>query len=902
MRSLSDEPRGVQVRSAGGSIATLHTASVLQHRYQLLHADGSTPVPDEEFPAIRPLGQGGFGVVIRGQDSGLDIRWALKFFEINSMPGGVEAHRQEIELANAEPFKHVIRVIDYQIERDIEDRHYGFYVMDFIDGTSLDRFLSTYIHPYHDEILADPRKQTVLYRMVFSLLDQLVSAVSELHAAEIAHLDLKPQNVLIKCGFLCEPDFHFPDHPEFSLFLGDLGAAKKLSATFDDPRTWLIKTDNYFPLINNTKYGFRRDDHKYDRSSINRFGFEIDLFALGRTLEEIFFDRHNTFLPKPHQPWSRLPTQTKESRKQTLWEAVLGDEFEVIKLITASLQSGETASAKKLAASLNKVSRLQPADLRSSTILTDIYPGTQLRVTPELITFAEPVKSIIHHPAFIRLKKQRQLSLVSEIFPGATHTRYSHSLLTFFLAKRFLLSLGRNSHFRYLFQQRDIDAILFAALLHDIGQYPFAHSIEDLRKAGDRIDGLEHLASVRWDHELLEDMTTLKDDKGFSIGDYLAKAGVSVNDVNTLVRKDDKRSTDDERSAPLTQKILLAREIINSTIDVDRLSYLLLDSYMTGVPYGQGVDIDTLMESLTLKVDMYETALGVTENGVSAAEMVVAAVYLMYKNVYWHPTNRRFMACIKFCIDALLREERLDFQQYVRRTLDLDDYAALDFIETMYKECSIAAHGNPLEQLCNTDKPPYVLGAEIGYSEGRPGEVWDAIVLGLTARRLQELTEIVGELLGRPKVDLDPLVLWDIPLKPRLHSRGAGRQLNPEETQGERLTGLRLWVRLERPRIGEASRWQKLEDYSHIARAAATEEKRQGRKVRLFVHHSALDSSKYSGNLRSFEEAVLLAVDDLVEEWSTSSRTPTTMGPRIGPKRSSRIPGGSDRESGEKLA
>lgn len=89
---------------------------------------------------------------------------------------------------------------------------------------------------------------------------------------------------------------------------------------------------------------------------------------------------------------------------------------------------------------------------------------------------------LINTPAFLRLQQVKQLGFVYRIWPGATHTRYEHSLGCYHLmvrALRALLSRGNEGGLNGI-AKSSIQTMLVAALLHDIGHYPFSHTIEDL--------------------------------------------------------------------------------------------------------------------------------------------------------------------------------------------------------------------------------------------------------------------------------------------------------------------------------------------------------------------------------------------------------------------------------------
>src|SRR3569832_2009622 len=86
---------------------------------------------------------------------------------------------------------------------------------------------------------------------------------------------------------------------------------------------------------------------------------------------------------------------------------------------------------------------------------------------------------LIDTPAFQRLRYVRQLGLAFLVYPGATHSRFEHALGTFHLARRTLALFEELDDYSAV--GRDECALTrTAALLHDIGHYPFSHALEEI--------------------------------------------------------------------------------------------------------------------------------------------------------------------------------------------------------------------------------------------------------------------------------------------------------------------------------------------------------------------------------------------------------------------------------------
>ncbi|MEL7239532.1 MAG: HD domain-containing protein, partial [Planctomycetota bacterium] len=207
-----------------------------------------------------------------------------------------------------------------------------------------------------------------------------------------------------------------------------------------------------------------------------------------------------------------------------------------------------------------------------------------------------------------RLRRIRQLGLASLAYPGADHSRYSHSLGVFATARQILDRLGRQIRI----ELADRCACLAAAVLHDLGHGPFSHVFE-------RVSGIHHEGLTR---RLILDPEC------------------EVHRV--LIRHDTQLP---ERVADLLacKGSPLLCDVLSSQLDADRLDYLLRDNLMTGSRYGR-YDLAWLLQAMTVTTN---GRLGVTWKGVSAAEAYVQARAHMYRHVYFHKVVRAAEGMVK---------------------------------------------------------------------------------------------------------------------------------------------------------------------------------------------------------------------------------------------------------------
>ena len=240
------------------------------------------------------------------------------------------------------------------------------------------------------------------------------------------------------------------------------------------------------------------------------------------------------------------------------------------------------------------------------------------------ITLDDLAIRLVDTRAFQRLRYIRQLGLAYLVYPGATHTRFEHALGTWHLAGRTLEMLRGRGEIKGE-TERDARVVAAAALLHDIGHYPFSHALEEI--------GAPH-------HE---DVAVALLTRG-EIADVLRQL-ISEDAPERVVELIRGRST-----SPL-------QGLISGSLDLDKIEYLKRDALMCGVPYGE-IDVDRLIHSLTVVRDPQadRSAVGVSEKGLSALESLLFAKYQMYRNVYWHHAVRSATAMYKRLVaDAIDR-------------------------------------------------------------------------------------------------------------------------------------------------------------------------------------------------------------------------------------------------------
>jgi uncharacterized protein len=265
--------------------------------------------------------------------------------------------------------------------------------------------------------------------------------------------------------------------------------------------------------------------------------------------------------------------------------------------------------------------------------------GSLVRIPPGIdVPLTDRVRRLIDAPAFRRLAQVSQLGLVSLVYPAANHSRQEHSLGVFQAAIEFLVRLAGDERFAAVIQVKDAELLLAAALLHDIGHWPFGHPIEDL--------GLSQVP----DHEALARRYLLDGEIATALREDWE---IAATDVAALIAG--------ERS---DQKSRILRSLLSGPIDVDKVDYLMRDSLHAGVPYGRHFDRQRLLGSLCL--NEAGDGLAISDKGKTAAEMMVFARYVMFSEVYWHHAVRAATAMLQRAV--FLLRDAVDFDELVMLT------------------------------------------------------------------------------------------------------------------------------------------------------------------------------------------------------------------------------------------
>lgn len=242
-------------------------------------------------------------------------------------------------------------------------------------------------------------------------------------------------------------------------------------------------------------------------------------------------------------------------------------------------------------------------------------------------------KNVLDTYPMQRLHRIKQLGNAYLTYPGADHSRFGHSLGVLHLA-----SIASNRLLDLGISIDELQELKLAALLHDVGHGPFSHLFEE---AVLRCKALSH-----------EDLT-MKIIEATEIKDRIEEFGYDPHRISLL--------SVGKLSSPLSI-------LISGPFDLDKLDFLLRDSYYTGVEYGK-VDATRLLMSIRLVNNSLALELPAS---LYALESLLISRYEMFKAVYFHKTVRAAWVMLRKAVDLAYRSEGLfDFD-------DIEDYLSMD--------------------------------------------------------------------------------------------------------------------------------------------------------------------------------------------------------------------------------
>lgn len=581
------------------------------------------------YEFVEPIARGGSGLVVKVLDRHLKVNRALK---VSRPSPGKQVLLADILGREADTIlrlAHNNLVQIYARGLTEGDPNTPFYVMQYVEGVKdCDAYFA---------------EGPPLVR-VLEILRSILAVMEFVHSQGLIHMDLKPGNILIR--------------PDGQPLVTDFGFAKWLTTGHE--LTLVGGTEGYMHpgarrYVQSVATDPRRLTGNAPRSELKP---EWDLFSLGKTFLRLLhvLDASSTGHLEPYvRRYINLLACRLLDGQNSSGEDGIGLGLESFQEIAYKSAREGRKDLEKLTGEFDLTKRIPELDL--------FAPKTIQTSTVATTPFTNRLQDILNDPAYKRLSVFTQLGLLNLVYPTANHTRFEHSLGTFSLLCRYVSALYNdpyNPFFKQVMQEEDLKAVLLAALLHDLGQFPMAHDVEEAdpfishEAIGAKI--LRGSVSLR---RIIEEQWGVKPERL-----------IAIFEANPT-----------QLSSRLRDRIM--HSLVSGPLDADKVDYLLRDSRHLGLCYADALDVERFLRCLTIvyrrEGDTTYAALGIHEKGKIAAETIAFVRYAMFGQVYWHHTYRAIKVMLYHIIWEAMRlageglsELRASFREMVSGSAESD--------------------------------------------------------------------------------------------------------------------------------------------------------------------------------------------------------------------------------------
>ncbi len=590
-----------------------------------------------ESKKFSPVGQGGSGIVYAAnqkfsEDSNVYAKRAIKFFafrdDLIKDWGYVSKDNFDVEIENISRFNHqnILKVIDgnyYKVKTNPEDTDMisiPYTVTEFIEGPNLEVLFNDDNKELCFQILKNEET-------VFSLFAQIINGIEYLHKNNFYHCDIAPKNIFIKAD----------TDGEFLAVIGDLGAGKTIyPQKFSTTR--VIGTKNYMP--ENVQL-LKNKEITYDNFCTIQPTW--DIFSTVKTLKEIIEN-----------------IKSKDCFRFDFWN--LDRLYEKLSENNYSTISDIAIDIEHLRPTSNQIFRLDELSEASKSIGQVLLPINSAYLSRRM-------RKLSKHDMLLRLMDVPQLLEGATTFPGANHTRYEHTLGTYELMRKAMLSLLRNKEYAKFLSEKYVIIGLLAALLSSLSNFPYSYAINELQT-----QEKELFADIS-QRKLFQKLINLKSDvtgKSISecINELFGEYKINISDIEYVI-------FGKESNEIRNKELEVLNYILNSSVGVRVVDYMMRDSHHIGLTYK--IDTDDLFKSMSI----LNGEFCLKQHGITSAEQIITNRYWLFKRIYWSDPNRANAALLKHIfftannqgfVDELLEDfhsaSKKDIQKIILKHVD----------------------------------------------------------------------------------------------------------------------------------------------------------------------------------------------------------------------------------------
>lgn len=290
---------------------------------------------------------------------------------------------------------------------------------------------------------------------------------------------------------------------------------------------------------------------------------------------------------------------------------------------------------------------------------------------------------ILEHPFFQRLRNIKQLGFSEFVFPGATHTRYLHSLGVMDIASKVFDGLFRD-HDKTPELAKLKETVRLGCLLHDIGHAPLSHTTEFVMPSVKELHLPKSFIGNPQAQATHEDYTIKSIiDSSFTeaFAGVIEEFGVNPQNIAELIVGE---TTNPEYfTLQGINYFPLMHQLVSSEMDCDRMDYLLRDSYFCGVSYGK-FDLDWIIDNLRIAIIKDQAFLGISERAVATFDDFLLCRFHMFLMVYFHYKS--------VCLEKMLKRyfthapEEYSIPADIEKYLEHDDHRLMKTLRNSKNE------------------------------------------------------------------------------------------------------------------------------------------------------------------------------------------------------------------------